>query len=159
MNRETIEKAVTDYAASVNPSFVTGEFDRYAIADAFENGAHWRINSVWHDMREKPEREDEYLLVEYRDWGGDRSDYEVIASEDFERCCRRKSTIFIRWAYINDLLPDVTKETDQEKCCGNCRHFSNEDINGNGWCSEIDDETTCGQTCENWREKQSFKPE
>ena len=91
--------------------------EAYSIAKA--NG--------WHDMREKPEREDECLLVEYRDLGVDRSDYEVM-------------------------LPDVTKETDQENCCGNCRHFMNEDINGNGWCSENDDETTCGQTCERWED-------
>lgn len=50
----------------------------------------------------------------------------------------------------NDLLPDVTKETDQEKCCGNCINFMFEDINGNGWCSENDDETTCGHTCTEW---------
>lgn len=50
----------------------------------------------------------------------------------------------------NDLLPDVTKETDQEKCCGNCIHFMFESLSGNGWCSENVIETTCGQTCKRW---------
>lgn len=150
MNKEMIEKAADKFATAYTG--VSRKFRDRSLDDAFSQGAKWRIGSVWHDMREKPEREDKYLLVEYRDWGVDRSDYEVIASEDFERCCRRRSTIFIRWAYINDLLPDVTKETDHEKCCGNCRHFMNEDINGNGWCSEIENETTCGQRCERWED-------
>lgn len=109
MKREIISDKAQDYVSRL---YAENEYPDYAseietdVSEAFEDGARWRIDSVWHDMREKPEREDECLLVEYRDLGVDRSDYEVIASEDFERCCSRKSTIFIRWAYINDLLPE-----------------------------------------------------
>lgn len=45
-------------------------------------------------------------------------------------------------------------EDEQEKCCGNCAFFRNEDACGNGWCSENECETTCGETCGNWEEKQ-----
>lgn len=31
----------------------------------------------------------------------------------------------------------------KEKCCGNCKHFKDEDLDGFGWCDKIDDETHC----------------
>jgi hypothetical protein len=30
-----------------------------------------------------------------------------------------------------------------EKCCGNCKHFKHEDLDGFGWCDKVDDETHC----------------
>lgn len=32
----------------------------------------------------------------------------------------------------------------KEKYCGNCKHFTNEDVNGYGWCSSLLTRTTCG---------------
>lgn len=32
----------------------------------------------------------------------------------------------------------------KDKYCGNCKHFTNEDINGYGWCSSLLTRTTCG---------------
>ena len=40
MKKELIENAANSYAGIARPSFVNGEFDRNAIADAFEYGAH-----------------------------------------------------------------------------------------------------------------------
>ena len=31
----------------------------------------------------------------------------------------------------------------ENKCCGNCKHFTNEDINGFGWCSRVLTRTRC----------------
>lgn len=31
-----------------------------------------------------------------------------------------------------------------DKYCGNCKHFTNEDVNGYGWCSSLLARTTCG---------------
>ena len=31
----------------------------------------------------------------------------------------------------------------KSKCCGNCKHFTNEDINGFGWCSRVFTRTRC----------------
>ena len=31
----------------------------------------------------------------------------------------------------------------QNKCCGNCKHFKDEDLDGFGWCDKIDNETHC----------------
>ena len=33
------------------------------------------------------------------------------------------------------------------KHCGSCRHFKNEDINGDGWCEKYDVPTHCGKEC------------
>lgn len=41
MNRQTIEQAADNYAAKATPSYTNGDFDRNAIADAFEAGVKW----------------------------------------------------------------------------------------------------------------------
>lgn len=32
----------------------------------------------------------------------------------------------------------------ENKYCGNCKHFTNEDVNGYGWCSRFLTRTRCG---------------
>lgn len=32
----------------------------------------------------------------------------------------------------------------ENKCCGNCKHFKDEDANGYGWCSHYLTRTLCG---------------
>ena len=32
----------------------------------------------------------------------------------------------------------------ENKYCGNCKHFTNEYVNGYGWCSSLLTRTTCG---------------
>ena len=63
MNKKTIEKAAIEYATNATPSYIYGDFDRYAIADSFEQGALWRINSVWHDVREKPDKNKLVVII------------------------------------------------------------------------------------------------
>ena len=61
MTREQIEKAAMEYAVrnSWYPGETSYESDIKAMeesfADAFKDGAQWRINSVWHDRTEKAE--------------------------------------------------------------------------------------------------------
>lgn len=31
----------------------------------------------------------------------------------------------------------------ENKCCGNCKHFKDEDLDGFGFCNKIDSETHC----------------
>lgn len=40
MKIEDIEKKSLEYAKTATPSYVFGDFDKYAIADAFEHGAN-----------------------------------------------------------------------------------------------------------------------
>lgn len=105
MNRQTIEQAADNYAAKATPSYTNGDFDRHAIAEAFECGADWRINSVWHDAREKPKEGVPFIIekkiLEWEcvyecwvqtprdNWEGDVLYFDVT-----------------RWAYVSDLLPD-----------------------------------------------------
>lgn len=35
----------------------------------------------------------------------------------------------------------------EEKCCGNCHWFGNEDIYGVGWCINNEHETSCDKVC------------
>ena len=92
MNRQTIELAADNYAAKATPSYFNGDFDRHAIAEAFECGADWRINSVWHDAnKEEPTY---WKLIIRKDIMGDYDlGYELM-----------KDTV--SWAYISDLMPD-----------------------------------------------------
>ena len=38
-----------------------------------------------------------------------------------------------------------------DKCCSNCRCFSDEDIYGNGFCEEHKTEKYCCDRCDKWR--------
>lgn len=35
-----------------------------------------------------------------------------------------------------------------EKCCGNCHWFDNEDVYGVGWCCNNEHESSCDQVCD-----------
>lgn len=67
MTQEQIETKCRDYSKSATPSFVNGTFERYAIAQAFEDGANWRINSVWHSYEDakKADLNKEDLIIVY----------------------------------------------------------------------------------------------
>lgn len=64
----------------------------------FENGAQWRINSVWHDVSKELPDIGKHVVNE--DW------FDFIADDekDMERILRLYP--FKHWAYIDDLLPD-----------------------------------------------------
>lgn len=36
----------------------------------------------------------------------------------------------------------------EKKCCGNCFWFDNEDTEGQGWCIEHQEETSCDLVCD-----------
>lgn len=73
----------------------------------FIAGAEWRINSVWHGAKEAPEREDDFVLVEYMDWGASESEYGLAASRNYRDVfADRAYCDVVRWAYVSDLLPD-----------------------------------------------------
>ena len=47
MNRQTIEKAADNYAAKATPSYTNGDFDRHAIAEAFDAGVEWLVDELY----------------------------------------------------------------------------------------------------------------
>lgn len=86
MKREDIEKAAVNYDS------------RVVAFRAFKNGAEWRINSVWHDASEVPEKKP--ALVEYSQFPKGHG-YLVVpdANEVIDSISR--------YAYIEDLIPNT----------------------------------------------------
>lgn len=42
---------------------------------------------------------------------------------------------------------------DNERCCGNCDNFSNEDVNGEGWCDKKNNRSSCDEYCKHHKFK------
>lgn len=107
MTRETIENAAKETLANEPielQATKVGAFQRGFVA-----GAQWRINVVWHDMSEKPK--DHKLVLIEDDFCGE-SDYSVWQAP-FPNW--KDSIIHFnskRWAYIDDLLPEIKEETE-----------------------------------------------
>ena len=112
MNRQTIEQAADNYAAKATPSYTNGDFDRNAIAEAFECGANWRINSVWHDVQKELPAPDKTVIAEYiidgeRDYCfTHRSESPRVSVDKHGFCFYIRGAEITRWAYVSDLLPD-----------------------------------------------------
>lgn len=102
MTREQIEKAAKENA-STHFGLVNKEW--WARKNGFEDGAQWRINSVWYDAGEKPDK-NRLVVFEWRKTYGKRH------SVDFGEVYESIKNIIVRWAYIIDLLPERKEETE-----------------------------------------------
>lgn len=111
MNKEDIKNEAASYVEDILGLDYIGESE---AERAFIAGASWRINSVWHDAKEKPE-EDRSILVELgngtccmfynRLHFETKSDaYHINREVDAYR--------IIRWAYVEDLLPERKEDTE-----------------------------------------------
>lgn len=116
MNKNTIEqiskKSCEDYFSQYSISGVPSSIKdiKGHYQQAFEAGAEWRINSVWHDNKELPEV-DKPIIVQ------------VMGKVDIARRIYKDSGLIIinrtvdmtpfgnvtKWAYIEDLLPVTIK--------------------------------------------------
>ena len=88
-----------------NPGFVD-RFIEHTKAAVW--GADWRINSVWHDASERPEKKHASCLVEVKE--GDFSFFlvsEFYQSGGFSFMDGICNLILKRWAYIKDLTPNT----------------------------------------------------
>lgn len=93
-----MKKRSLEYAEITAPTYANGDFES-TIADAFEHGANWRINSVWHEVSEEPERNRIYLAQL-----GDCAFDTFYDSENWVKFSRGVN--MQRWAYVEDLLPN-----------------------------------------------------
>lgn len=95
MKEEAIEKAAEEYANK------QGDFgaEWYHAVEDFAAGAEWRINSVWHDVNENPDK-NQLVLFEYRKTYG--RGYSVNFGENYALM----KNVILKWAYIDDLIPD-----------------------------------------------------
>lgn len=103
MKIEDIEKAKVENAERIgNIAYLGGGQIGYGdLERAFENGAEWRINSVWHDIKEMPENNHMILVIMQHDiptcLGPDNSFFkEEVKDRQIQR-----------WAYVDDLIPNT----------------------------------------------------
>ena len=104
MTREQIERAAGEYSGSV-----LGFKDNPVVMNkhkAFMDGAHWRINSVWHDRAEKADTSKELILM-YSN-GSVRL---TLLNPNLTFDGFLSVDMFIKWAYVSDLLPERKEET------------------------------------------------
>lgn len=113
MKQEQIEKAArgfTDNLIAENHFDVNYEEDNYDAGSihatdevgvyAFTRGAEWRINSVWHDASEKPDK-NQLVLFECRKTYG--NGYSVNFGENYVLM----KNVVLGWAYVKDLIPEL----------------------------------------------------
>lgn len=65
--------------------------------DGFIAGAEWRINSVWHDLKDELPEYNKHVVNE--DW------FDFVAKDEKDLKRILKKYPFKRWAYVDDLLP------------------------------------------------------
>lgn len=81
--------------------------------NSFEDGALWRINSVWHVTFEMPERGRDFLYESARGWFGINNTAKMareVHPENWDGFVEGFDVI--RWVYIDDLLPERKEETE-----------------------------------------------
>lgn len=110
MTREQIEKAAFQCAKD-RWEYSGVQYAKVKVRGTvfgFKMGAQWRINSVWHKNGEKLPSENKPILF-VNSVGG----YEVtvrLTGMDWETFCN--NTGLIRWAYVDDLLPERKKKAE-----------------------------------------------
>lgn len=104
MTREQIEKAAKENA-STHFGLVNKEW--WARKNGFEDGAQWRINSVWHDRAEKADTSKELILMY-----SNGSARVTLLNPNLTFDGFLSVDMFIKWAYLDDLLPERKEETN-----------------------------------------------
>lgn len=97
MKKEDIEKAAKH---SIDEHCLNPEYGSY-FEHGFLDGADWRINSIWHDIKEMPENNRMILVIMQHDiptvLGPDNSFFkEEVKDRQIQR-----------WAYVDDLKPNT----------------------------------------------------
>lgn len=111
MTQEQIKRAANSYIDDflynhidytvIHDNYETGKNNAICEfgPDIFKAGAQWRINSVWHNMKEKPNFKKLSILLELKKEGKIRFIDEPRYNWDF------MIEYYARWAYVEDLLP------------------------------------------------------
>ena len=79
--------------------------DEREITRTVGNVLKWRINSVWHDASEKPDK-NQLVVFECRKTYG--RGYSVNFGENYDLM----KNVLLGWAYVIDLLPERKEETE-----------------------------------------------
>lgn len=106
MTREQIKNAADEFAEM---EYEINYIDRDALSKGFFHGSYWRIDSVWHDVSERPKFPGKVECVKFlllRKNG--KCDYFLISKCDWDDFIDEE---FVKWAYIDDLLPERKEES------------------------------------------------
>lgn len=96
------ERDYCQYGTGKNTAFDCNECGADEFNEGFIVGAEWRINSVWHDIKEKPKLNKFFIFQnECNEWETDclyqQTKWKLyVAANDL-----------VRWAYIEDLIPNT----------------------------------------------------
>lgn len=100
MTKDDIKKAAEEYVKEAcRPLWRTG-YEQVCMVD-FIDGAEWRINSVWHDIKEMPENNRMILIIMQHDIPT------VIGPDNTFFREEIKDRHIQRWAYVEDLKPNM----------------------------------------------------
>ena len=101
MAKDDIKKAKAENAERI--AYIAysggGHIGQDDLETAFENGAKWRINSVWHDVDNELPEYNRHVVNE--DW----FDFTAKDEKDLKRIMNQYP--FKRWAYVDDLKPNM----------------------------------------------------
>ena len=109
MTDEAIKRAA-EATFDQTPEFTKEE--KYIAKAAYFMGAKWRINSVWHDVQKELPAPDKTVIAEYIIDGEKdycfthRSESPRVSVDKHGFCFYIRGAEIIRWAYLEDLLPD-----------------------------------------------------
>ena len=112
MTREEIEKAGRDYA--LDQLGIVGLPGRAETMKAFISGAQWRINSVWHKKHTVIPDAGRPALLEFKDPNSHEIVYKMDSYSGYEwrELTHYEIAGLIRFAYIDELLPERKEETN-----------------------------------------------
>ncbi len=101
MAKDDIKKAKAENAERIaNIAYSGGgHIGQDDLEAAFENGADWRINSVWHTMDEVQDGKRPYI-VQYNE-----ECKFAMFTKPIPVPLEQAKSVFKRWAYIKDLIP------------------------------------------------------
>ena len=99
MKSEDIKKAAEENV-EFQGNLDLGTIIENSCRESFVLGAKWRINSIWHDVNEKPRRNTWYIAQ----IGNDAFDT-FADSANWDNYALGLN--MIRWAYIEDLIPNM----------------------------------------------------
>lgn len=105
MKQEIISDKAQDYVSRLyaeNEYPTTHSDVELDVETAFADGAHWRINSVWHNIDNELPECGKHVVNE--DW------FDFIAKDEKDLQRIIKKYPFKRWAYVSDLLPETKEE-------------------------------------------------
>ena len=110
MTREQIEKAAKE--TLVNEPVEIQATKVGAFQHGFITGAQWRINSVWHDVHERPDSGRVFLYIgKSLEDGETKFDTDCLyTNENWEDFVFGEA--MEEWAYLDDLIPERKEETE-----------------------------------------------